>query len=102
MSLAIDVDKVGAVLIDGEWYVVLDQSFTLDSYEYLWWSRGEGAVNTMGGDYDPDILHGGGQSGICATGFSFKAARANLGQAGGDYTMMSGPLSAIQAVQHKP
>jgi len=37
-----------------------------------------------------DLLHGGGHSGICATGFEFKTT-------GGEH--IAGPLSAIQAVR---
>lgn len=80
MSLAIDIDKVFKVLIGDEWHQVFDQSFLLDSYEYIW---GETA----------EMVHGGGNSGICATGFRFKADAAG--------TFISGPLSSIRAVKHE-
>lgn len=81
MSLAIDVDHVTEVLLADGWHQVLDGSFTLDAYEYLWYSAG-----------NPDeaqILHGGGNSGVCATGFGFKSSDGWL----------YGPLTAIQAVK---
>jgi hypothetical protein len=39
---------------------------------------------------DPTVLHGGGNSGVCAVGFSFKE----------DVSLVSGPLTAILAVRH--
>jgi hypothetical protein len=75
MSLAIDVDNVTAVLIAGTWYEVADESFELDSYEY------------MTGEL---ILHGGGTAGITAAGYRFKT---RVG------AWMYGPLTAIQSVR---
>jgi hypothetical protein len=37
VSLAIDVDHVTEVLLADGWHIVAEQSFTLDSYEYIWW-----------------------------------------------------------------
>lgn len=74
MSLAIEVDEVAGVLLADGWHVVDDDSFDLDSYEFL-----HGEVP----------LHLGGQSGICATGFAFKE--------GGDVVL--GPLTSILAVR---
>ena len=56
MSLEINVDDVIAVLIGDTWYSVEDQSFNIDSYEFTW---GE------------TLIHGGGHSGVCASGYSF-------------------------------
>ncbi len=73
MSIAIQVDNVLAVLVGGQWFEVADESFDLDSYEYL---------------HGQDILHGGGQYGACANGCTFKPA---------DGTFLAGPLTAIRA-----
>lgn len=102
MSLAIDVDTVTRVLLaDGRWYSVGRKSFALDAYEYLWWPNGRDAKNKHGGDTDPQILHGGGQSGVCAIGFEFLTeSRDPDGHATGEYVRMAGPLTAIQAVEH--
>ena len=80
MSLAIEVDDVVKVNISGKWYDLSHyndgrSSFALDSYEFL---------------NDSILLHGGGQGGICATGFSFIDAETNL--------TMAGPLTSITAV----
>lgn len=85
MSLAIDTDDVTDVLIAGHWYVVKDQSFDLDSYEYVW-KKGVG-------EYGPPLLGGGSEDLIPATGFGFKDEK-------GVYTF--GPLTSIQAVRTKP
>jgi hypothetical protein len=85
MSLAIDVDHITAVLLSDGWHDVVAKSFTTDSYEYLWYP-------SAGSKHDFQLLHGGGASGVCATGFEFKTA---------DGDRMAGPLTAIQAVRHK-
>lgn len=82
MSLAIDVDRITAVLLPDGWHTVADQSFTIDAYEYLW--------NPPGTRHDPDVLHGGGQSGVCASGFAFRSP---------DESTIAGPLTAIAAVR---
>jgi hypothetical protein len=84
MSLAIDVDSISVVLLADGWHDVKDKSFTLDSYEYLWYPSAEAHER---GEFE--IMHGGGQSGVCATGFSFK-----------EQGIISGPLTAILAVRH--
>ena len=65
MSLMIDVDKVSHVLLADGWHEVHDSSFTLDAYEYVWAND----VQKKHGDFD--LMHGGGKSGVCATGFTF-------------------------------
>jgi len=77
MSLAIEIGSVKSVLLGGTWHDVEKDSFTVDSYEFV---EGE------------NIVHGGGDSGLCATGFEFKSGGA----------VLSGPLTAIQAVSDKP
>jgi hypothetical protein len=97
MSLAIDVDRVKAVLLADGWHAVEHQSFTLDSYEYIWYSS---AAEKAKGDFQ--TMHGGGRDGLCATGFSF-ATPPRAGHQGdeadvGDYIV--GPLTAILAVRY--
>ena len=75
MSLNIDIDDINEVLLADGWYSVHDQSFVLDSYEYMW---------------QGDAVHGGGESGICSTGFSFKVDNG---------TKITGPLTAVLAVR---
>jgi hypothetical protein len=84
MSLMIDVDKVEAVLLADGWHEIADRSFRLDSYEFVW-----------GNQYQRDndeftTMHGGGQSGICATGFAFHNPNQQT---------IAGPLTAILAVR---
>lgn len=104
MSLAIDVDLVTHVLLADGWHTVANRSFTLDSYEFLWSGRGDKTVAEMNLEWeagtlypngqpvryrDPMVLHGGGQSGVCAAGFSFREGPS----------WVSGPLTAILAVR---
>lgn len=89
MSLAINVDNVVSVLLADGWHAVANASFNLDSYEYIWWSPHANHTRD-----DPDVLHGGGQSGVCATGFSFEENDAPGHRC-------SGPLTAILAVHHR-
>lgn len=85
MSLAIDVDTVTAVLLADGWHTVAEQSFNLDSYEYIWHHPGHDRY-----DGEFEVLHSGGTNGVCATGFEFTTTE-------GSY--MTGPLTAILAVQ---
>lgn len=76
MSLAIDIDRVAAVLLsDGDWHLVEGGSFDIDQYEYV---------------RDGALAYGGGQDGIYAYGFSFKTKAGNY---------VSGPLSSLVAVR---
>lgn len=76
MSLAINTDKVTGVLLADGWHDVKGKSFDLDSYEYVWEDR---------------LVHGGGASDVCATGFTFTD---------GQGSRYAGPLTAIQAVTY--
>ena len=87
MSLLIDIDKVTAILLADGWHDVFRQedgtsSFDVDSYEYA-------EVDTDG---EPHLLHGGGDSGVCAVGFRFQENRLDF--------CISGPLTAILAVRY--
>lgn len=88
MSLAIDVDTVIRVLLPDGWHDVANASFDLDAYEYLW--SGQSGVSIADAQHDALVLHGGGQSGISATGFSFTDAATRQ--------RMYGPLTAVLAV----
>jgi len=67
-------------LADG-WHQVVETSFDLDSYEFI-----------ADGD---DLVHGGGSSGICAAGFTFKTdVMTSTG-----FLRISGPLTSILAVE---
>jgi hypothetical protein len=82
MSLEIAVDKIVAVLFsDGYWYGVAQGSFAIDSYEFV-----DGRTD--------EVLHGGGNSGVCATGFCFQVV--------GSEAYFSGPLTSIVAVKEAP
>lgn len=78
MSLHIDVDHVESVLVGNEWYTVADMSFDIDAYEF---------------HHEDYMLQGGGNYGICASGFTFQEAQSGL--------RMAGPLTAIQAVLYR-
>ena len=47
MSLRIDVGKVRAVMIRGQWYDVWDESFMIDTYEFV---ESEGYGSPLMGD----------------------------------------------------
>ena len=85
MSLHIEPSSVRAVLLADGWYPVESESFYIDAYEYV-------SEDDRG---ELDIHHGGGQSGVCAAGFSFKTTRPR----GGYMCRVCGPLTAILAVR---
>jgi hypothetical protein len=90
MSLAIDTETVTGVLLADGWHNVRKGTFDLDSYEFLWSGQQGLLVKDMPSGYAARIMHGGGQSGVCATGFSFSAT---------DEIHVAGPLTAILAVR---
>jgi hypothetical protein len=92
MSLAIDVDTIARVLLADGWHNVTDNSFTIDAYEFLWSGRTGTRVADLDPARDPLLLHGGGNSGVCATGFAFTTT-------GGKH--VSGPLTAVLAVEEQ-
>jgi len=95
MSLGIDIELVSHVLLADGWHSVVDQSFTLDSYEYFSYDHNE--------PDDPDahhVLHSGGSSGVCATGFCF-LARPQQGTDDKPGELIGGPLTAILAVRYR-
>lgn len=84
MSLGIDIDRVAAVLLADGWHEVKNQSFAMDAYEFLWYPDPDDRSRV-------DVVHGGGDNGICATGFEFEAD---------DELIYSGPLTSILAVRY--
>jgi hypothetical protein len=89
MSLAIDIDDVrGVLLVDG-WHEVEERTFRLDFYEYV------------EGKSDPELpvqlVHSGGQSGVCETGFSFREPNVDVPKS--RWTQIEGPLTTILAVR---
>jgi len=92
MSLDIDPQRVMRVLLADGWHEVSPGTFDLDSYEYCK-PRPEGVKE----EYS-DILHGGGASGICATGFVFEDGDGNQIEG----SKVAGPLSSILAVRLFP
>lgn len=88
MSLAIDVDRVTAVLLADGWHSVSDDSFAMDAYEYVWYPDGKRT------SWDATMVHGGGENGVCATGFIFKRSSAPNSE------WIAGPLTSIVAVRY--
>ena len=78
MSLAIQCDNVKRVLLSDGWHTVYEDSFGLDSYEYLWGDK---------------VMHGGGNSNVCATGFVFQEKNKKK------LKNLAGPLTSIFAVE---
>lgn len=78
MSLAIDVDNVTNVLLADGWHGVANGSFDIDAYEFVIEDR---------------PVHGGGESGISASGFVFDSTKTGR--------RVYGPLTSIIAVQTK-
>lgn len=82
VSLAIDVDAITEVLLQDGWHSVLNASFTLDAYEFVQNTATAAGESSL-------VLHGGGEAGVCSTGFSFESNDGHI----------AGPLTAIQAVK---
>jgi hypothetical protein len=78
MSLYINIEKVYAVCVGNRWTQIEEGSFDLDSYEF---------------QHDDNLLHGGGQGGLCATGFRGKVIDDPIGG------FIQGPLTALQGVR---
>ncbi len=92
MSLAIDPATVTHVLLADGWHRIEDESFCLDAYEYV-----EGDLDSL------VLIHGGGASGVCTTGFRFlEDLDGNAGTAHvGDHQCVSGPLTSVLAVTER-
>ncbi len=85
MSIAINIDLVTEVLLADGWHTVTDDSFNLDSYEYI---HGD-----LYSDRGVTILLGGGTDRLVpATGFTFTDKTGHR---------ISGPLTAVLAVRQK-
>ena len=77
MSLDIDIQDVAEVLLADGWHVVHGKSFGLDGFDF-----------TLAGRR----VHGGGDSGVCATGFSFVPDQEG--------SRIAGPLTSILALRY--
>lgn len=84
MSLQINESKITRVLLADGWHDC--QGFGLDAYEFGTYHRAQGYTS----GFDFTVSHGGGQSGVCATGFTFNDESTG--------TQVAGPLTAILAV----
>jgi hypothetical protein len=76
-SLDIDIEDVLEVLFADGWHVVHGESFELGAFDFT--HRGR-------------RVHGGGDSGVCATGFSFVTDQEG--------SRLAGPLTSILALRH--
>lgn len=86
MSLMINPGTITGVHLATGRFEIEEGSFTLDSYEYV--------VPDSNPDREDLVLHGGGNSGVCATGFTFRTIDRPPVQ-------MWGPLIAILAVEQR-
>jgi hypothetical protein len=77
MSLDIDTEGVAEVLLSDGWHVVHGKTFELDEFEFTYQGR---------------RVHGGGDSGVCATGFSFVTDQEG--------SRLAGPLTSILALRY--
>ena len=101
MSLWIDIDKVVAVFIGGEWFDVdwressskpkgRVSTFELDSYEYIErrFQKYSGEVTEM----EPRVRFHEDHGSVSATGFEFKSMGRTI----------KGPMDSIQAIEELP
>lgn len=79
MSIAIDPEKVTRALVGHTWFEVEPGSFYCDSYEIIEQPSGL-------------IYLGGGQSGICATGFCFQIREQTS-------RVIAGPMTSLDALE---
>ncbi len=82
MSLAIELDYVKGVLLADGWHEVEEQSFYLDTFEFVW------GVDAQG---KPNVVHAAGAGGVSAGGFSFIDERGDR---------LFGPITSIIAVHY--
>ena len=77
LDIDIDIEDVLEVLLADGWHVVHGESFELGAYDFTHKGR---------------RVHGGGDSGVCATGFSFVTDQEG--------SRLAGPLTSILALRH--
>jgi hypothetical protein len=94
MSLAIQASTVRAVLLADGWHEIEPGSFDIDAYEI---GESYDAAYKGGLSAKFDCWHGGGQSGVCATGFGVCATGFEFVTADGSGTVR-GPLTAVLAL----
>jgi len=91
MSLAIDMDSVKEVLLpDGKWHQITDDSFEIDTYQYLRAKKAQ-----PGGD-DAKVRLGGGQEEV----LSACGARWIETNSNGKKRRVFCPITSIQAVSY--
>lgn len=88
MSLLINAENVSAVLLADGWHYVKPKTFSCDSFE----------IAEDGSD-EPFMLHAGGRSGMCATGFTFIEAESEFSEPR-THNTVSGPLMSVLALRH--
>ena len=77
VSLDIEIEEVVEVLLADGWHVVHGKTFELDGFDFT---------------HEGRRVHGGGDSGVCATGFSFVTDQEG--------SRLAGPLTSILALRH--
>lgn len=88
MSLQINMCRIVRVLLADGWHDCKKDTFGLDSYEFGTYYKVSPKEWSTGIRFD--CQHGGGNSGVCPTGFAFTDATTG--------ETISGPLTAILAV----
>lgn len=96
MSIAIDIDKVTAVLLADGWHDVAwrddESTFEIDAYEYIAGDHFR-SLTSRGGDGSSAVRLAGGAEeavGVPATGFMFATGAGEV---------VGGPITAILAVK---
>jgi hypothetical protein len=98
MSLQIDITKIMAVLLSDGWHHVINGTFDLDAYELGVFAMAlDDMCRKRVWEYEP--THRGGESGVCATGFTFKTY-APEGFGNGGVVTMTGPMTSILATMN--
>jgi hypothetical protein len=94
VTLAIPRKHIFEVMIGNKWIGVFNQSFTIDSYEFVYEynASGEALRDDDGRIYvaSPEVSVFGGSSGVTYVGFSFECEHGEI---------LSGPMTAIQCVK---
>lgn len=92
MSIAMNIDDVEYVLIAGQWHPVFEESFGMDSYEFIEERQeGRNPIVLLAGGEDPPIP---------ATGFYFKTGPCDLDDPIEVTYWMCGPMTSIEAVRY--
>lgn len=90
MSLKIDPAEIIAALLADGWHDVEPNSFDIDSYEFVVPAPDDPGPLEDDEDF---VMHGGGQSGVCASGFFFVERKTA--------SRFAGPLTSLLAIRLK-